>query len=279
MRTHLCIPDTQCRPGVPTDHLSWIGRYILDIRPDVIVHLGDHADFPSLSTYDKGKKAFEGRRVKEDILAAKRGMYELLRPLKNSQKRAAANKKKLYKPEMHFTLGNHCHRADRAAENSPELDGLLGSFSLGYEDFGWTVHPFLQIAMIDGIRYAHYFYNPNSGQPYGGGIENRINKVGGSFTQGHMQGKLIGEIPRNCGRVDRGLIVGSCYMHDEDYKGPQGNGHWRGIVVKHEVEDGDYCLMEVSLDYLCRKYEQMRLSKFVAEKYPGQCPTLEGAFR
>lgn len=29
-----------------------------------------------------------------------------------------------------------------------------------------------------------------------------------------------------------------------------------------------YDLMEVSLDFLCRKYEQMPLRKFVDEKYP-----------
>ena len=31
-RTHLVIPDTQAKPGVPTDHLGWIGEYILDRR-------------------------------------------------------------------------------------------------------------------------------------------------------------------------------------------------------------------------------------------------------
>jgi hypothetical protein len=52
--THLFIPDTQVKPGVPTVHLSWIGQYIVDRfagRPFdlTIVHAGDHYDLPSLS--------------------------------------------------------------------------------------------------------------------------------------------------------------------------------------------------------------------------------------
>jgi len=44
------------------DHLTWAGQYAVDKKPDVIVHIGDHWDMPSLSHYDKGTKSFEGRR-------------------------------------------------------------------------------------------------------------------------------------------------------------------------------------------------------------------------
>jgi hypothetical protein len=50
------------------------------------------------------------------------------------------------------------------------------------------------------------------------------------------------------------VMAGACYLHDEDYKGPYGNHHWRGIIVKHEVCDGEYDIMKVSLDYLLRRY-------------------------
>ena len=38
------IPDTQVRPGDPTDHFDWIGAAIKDYEPDIVVHLGDHWD-------------------------------------------------------------------------------------------------------------------------------------------------------------------------------------------------------------------------------------------
>jgi hypothetical protein len=69
------------------------------------------------------------------------------------------------------------------------------------------------------------------------------------------------------GGSQHGLIAGACYLHDEDYKGPQGNAHWRGVIVKHQVEDGSYDPMFVSLDYLCRRYEGVSLAKFTSHPY------------
>jgi hypothetical protein len=50
------------------------------------------------------------------------------------------------------------------------------------------------------------------------------------------------------------LFSGICYLHDEEYLGPQGNNDKRQIWMCHEVEDGDYDLMQVSLKYLERRY-------------------------
>ena len=57
----------------------------------------------------------------------------------------------------------------------------------------------------------------------------------------------------------------NCYLHEEDYKGPQGNTHWRGIIIKHEVAGGEYDPMFVSLDYLCRRYEGISLDRFMGD--------------
>ena len=45
---HMIIPDTQVKSGGKVDHLRWAGHYAADKKPDVIVHLGDHWDMPSL---------------------------------------------------------------------------------------------------------------------------------------------------------------------------------------------------------------------------------------
>lgn len=265
---HLVIPDVQAKPDVPLDHLDWAGQYILDRKPDKIIQIGDFADMPSLSTYDRGKLDFEGRRVMNDIHASHAAMTRLLAPLSSYNAKRTAWKERRYRPEMHLTLGNHEHRITRAIQDDSRLDGLLGIPDLNFERYGWTVHPFLQPVLLDGVYYSHYFYNPNSGKPYGGMIETRLRNLGFSFTQGHEQGKRIGAIERNNGDMHRGLVVGSFYLHDENYKGPQGNGHWRGLIVKTEVRNGQYDLMEVSMDYLCRKYEGCHVWEFMRKKYP-----------
>jgi len=271
MRTHLVIPDTQVKPGVPLDHLTWIGRYIVERKPDVIVHLGDHYDFPSLSSYDKGKRSFEGRRYRADVQAGHDALEILEAPLNDYNKQRREYKEKQYKPEKHYILGNHEARADRAAENQPELSGLVGTEELTeyWQKRGWNVHRFGHVVDIDGIWYVHYVANPMTGKPLGGMIETRLKNVGNSFTMGHVQTLMYGL--RYVGRKrQHGLVCGSCYLHDEDYKGPSsyesmmsGNQHWRGVIVKHQVEEGQYDPMFVSLDYLCRRYEGKRLDDFL----------------
>lgn len=247
-KTHLYIPDTQVKPNIDTRYLTWIGRYIADKRPDVIIHGGDHWDFPSLSSYDRGKKKFEGRRLKADIDAGNKGLKDLEAPFINIDG---------YNPEMHITLGNHEERLMRFVNDNPEFDGVL-SYDQLYLD-NWQVHDFLKPAFIDGIAYCHYFANPFTGRAYGGSATNILNKLAMSFTMGHRQIKDIAEKPLIDGRMLRGLVAGASYPHDEDYKGYQGNYHWRGIVLKTEVKNGNYCLIEVSLDYLERRYESKEI--------------------
>lgn len=46
----------------------------------------------------------------------------------------------------------------------------------------------------------------------------------------------------------------NCYPHDESYLGPQGNEHWRGMLMCYEVVDGQFDEGFISLNYLRSKY-------------------------
>jgi hypothetical protein len=260
-RIHVVIGDTQVKPGVPTDHLTWIGRYVADrcVGKDVaIIQLGDHWDMPSLSSYDKGKKAIEGRRYVEDIKAGNDAFAQLNQPI------ADAMQKHRWMPDLHFLFGNHEDRIVRAANDTAVLDGKLSLDDCDTQ--GWRRHGFLEVLSLDGIDYSHYFYHPHTSKPYGGeNLQTRLKTIGRSFTMGHQQGLMytlrpVGE------RRHHGLVLGSTYLHDEDYHGPQANAYWRGIVVKHQVEGGQYDPMFVSLDYLCRRYEGVTLAEFLRRK-------------
>ena len=271
--THIVIPDTQVKPDVPTVHLSWIGQFIVDEfagKPHVrLIHLGDHGDMPSLSSYDYGKRVYEGRRYWQDIEAANAGFDELNAPLVAYNARQAALHRTRWSPESKdFLYGNHEDRITRATNSDAKLFGTIGLRDLNYESHGWTTHEFLKPIVLDGVTYAHYFYNTMSGTPYSGMVESRLKTIGTTFTMGHQQTLQYGLRFVN-GKSQHGLVAGACYLHDEEYKGPQGNAHWRGIIVKHEVVDGSYDPMFVSLNYLCRRYEGVTLARFMAKKYSG----------
>lgn len=254
-RKHLLIGDTQQKPGVDSTFLRTVGRCIVDERPDVIVHIGDHFDMPSLSSYDRGKKCFEGRRIQDDLDAGHEGMRNLLSPLSKLQRKQKKGKRRVYTPEMYFCLGNHEERLNRHIESHSTLDGVLNypdSFDLHL--YGWEVIPFLQPVEVDGFAYSHYFYNPNSGKPIGGMGLNKLKSIGQSFCTGHVQGLDIATRTTNLGKQQWGITCGSCYEHDEGYKGPQANGHWRGIVILDEVRDGNCNPRPIDIASLKERY-------------------------
>lgn len=254
---HLVIPDIQAKPGVPLNQCGWIGQYIAEKKPDVVINLGDHCDMTSLSSYDRGKLDFEGRRFENDVEASNLANDLLMDPLYNSDHWENCT--------THILYGNHEARIDRFVQDNPELSGFVSKEALGYEDYYDNVHEFLVPVTIDGVMYAHYFYNPANGRPYAGMIQTKLKNVGVSFTQGHKQGIDYGMRDLNNGTRQHGLVAGSCYLHKEKYLGPQGHDHWNGIVMKYGVTKGDYDIKVVSLDSLCQRYEGMTLNKFLSK--------------
>lgn len=253
MTKFVVIPDCQVRPGNNFDFLSAIGNYITAKKFDRIVCLGDFADLPSLSSYDIGKKSFEGRRYIHDIEAANEAMETLLDPIVASNAQAKKNKQKLYTPSMDMFMGNHEYRIERAVNNDPKIEGVISSDDLCYKNYGWKQHEFLDIGVIDGVAFSHYFVTGVAGRPAASAAA-QIRKTNMSCISGHQQGLQIATANRADGARLTSVIAGSCYEHDEDYLGRQGNRHWRGILVLHEVNNGQFDLMPVSLDFIKRKY-------------------------
>lgn len=247
-RKHLVIPDTQVRPGVRTDHLEWIGKFIADKQPDVVVHLGDHWDMPSLSSYDRGKGAAEGRRVGADINAGNDALERLSTTMARPK----------YSPRRIILRGNHEQRIERYVNDNPELSGSVGYHLFNDRDLGWETKAFLEPVTIDGVTYCHYFPRSGDGaisQTKRGAPTARAQVLREMRTcvAGHKQG-LDTHIHHTGNRTIRGIIAGSCYLHQEAYLSPQGTNYWRGVLLLHEVKAGNFSICEVSLGWLKRKY-------------------------
>jgi hypothetical protein len=249
--THLIIPDVQSKEGNDFTYLKCLGNFIVQKKPDVIVCIGDFADMESLSSYDKGLKSFEGRSYQKDIWAAREAMDALLTPLFQLQERQRKNKDKLYKPRMVLTLGNHENRINRVIDEDRKLEGLISVDDLPYQD--WEVHSFLDVVVIDGVAYSHYFTSGLMGRPITS-AQAIITKKHMSCFAGHQQGKQIAFGMRADGKQMTAIICGSFYEHNEDYLGAQGNHHYRGFYVLHDVNDGAFDEMAVSIKFLKERY-------------------------
>lgn len=250
----LVIPDTQVKPGVPLDHFRWIAKAIKQYKPTHVVHLGDHWDFPSLSTYSS-RLEISTARVVDDIESGNRAMklfWKSLRGMKDP-------------PEFHFSFGNHEERLLRYIGDNLILENFL-SFDNLFLD-GWITHPYRSLYSLNNVWITHAFFQENTGRPLGGTAQSVLMRVGLSGIQGHRQGKQIAQRTLPNQQVQRMLICGSCYLHQEAYLGEMARENWRGIVVLHDVDDGDYDMMELSLKYLCRKYEKVELKDFKENVY------------
>lgn len=250
---HLVIPDTQIKPGVPTDHLVWAARYAADKKLDTIVILGDWFDFPSLSSYDKGKLASHGRAVAKDIKAGNDALALFDATLKKHSKRG-------YNPRKVVTLGNHEERMFRHVQANPELDGFLTEDLMHFSRYGWKVSPFLKPVVVDGVTYMHFCplnaQGRVSASKYGApSALAQARRMMTSTVCGHRQG-LDTAIVHTPSRTIRGIIAGSFYQHQEDYLTACGDNYWRGCLVLNDVrtKTGEFDIMELSLDYLRRKY-------------------------
>ena len=255
-RRHLVIPDVQQKPGCTTDHLTWAGKYAVEMLPDVIVVIGDWWDMESLSSYDKGKKSFEGRRYVNDIDAGNQAMDAFMAPIKAEITRRKKGKRKAWDPELHFTLGNHENRIVRAVEDSAELECLMSFDDFNLEEHGFTVHDYLDVLTIDGVAYSHFFTSGVMGRPVSSAAT-MLNKKHMSTVMGHVQDRQIAYAKRADGARITGIFAGIYYQHDEEYLTPQTGTSttWAGVWVLNEVNDGSFDEMPVSLNYLRSKYE------------------------
>lgn len=252
-KKHFILPDAQVKPDQDTTHLVWAAKYCVKHKPNVIVCIGDFADMESLSSYDVGKKIFEGRSYLRDVEATRKAMAAFMAPILKEQLRLETNKKKRWNPRLVLTLGNHEHRIDRVVENDRKLDGVMSINDLGYQDFGWEVVPFLKPIVIDGIAYAHYFCSGVMGRAITS-CRLTLTKMHTSCVAGHQQGRDVASAVRADGKRITSIIAGSYYQHDENYLNHQTNNHWRGVVMLNEVNDGEFDEMFISLDFLRKRY-------------------------
>lgn len=250
----LVLPDCQVKHGIKQNYLGHIGNYIVDKLPDMVICLGDFADMSSLSSFDIGKRSFEGKRYVKDVDAAIQAQHTLLKPLDDLNLKLSMQHKALYKPKMVMLLGNHENRINRAINNDAKLEGVLSVDDLQYKEFGWEVYDFLDVFVHYGVAYSHYFTSGVMGRPCTSAAA-QLNKKHMSCIAGHQQGLQIATGHKADGTLLTSIIAGSCYEHNEDYMGPQGNKHWRGLLMLHDVKNGQFDHMPVSLSYLNKKYD------------------------
>jgi hypothetical protein len=251
MSTHLILPDSHSHPDHPNDRADWVGKLIVDLKPDVFVNMGDQWDLSSLSGYDKGKASFQGRAYRRDLDAGKEYSERLFAPIRKAKKK---------RPLSIFIEGNHEERQRRLLEYHPELEGTIGfnDFELekDYDDVIRYKGNTPGSVEVDGITYAHYFLAGISGRPLGGehAAYTLLTKNFKSCTAAHSHTFDYCVRTDGNGRRIHGLVAGVYQDYNSEWAGELNKLWSRGVVIKRNVNNGDYDLEWVSLDRLKKEY-------------------------
>lgn len=249
--THLVIPDPHAHPSFNNERASYLGKFILDLKPDVVVNLGDMWDMPSMSGYDKGKKSFQGRSYSKDLNAGLDFDDRLWHPIRKAKRK---------RPRSVFIMGNHEFRLNKLLDMQPELDGTVDVSDFQLEKNYHDIVPYVGntpgIINIDGVHYAHYFVSGVMGRPVGGEhpAYSLLTKQFVSTTCGHIHITDYSVRTTVDGRKIQGLVAGVYQDYESDWAGEVNRLWWRGVVVKRNVENGTYDPEWISLERLKKEY-------------------------
>jgi hypothetical protein len=229
-RKVVVVPDAHAHPSYSPDRFAWLGAFIEREKPSLDVCLGDFADIPSLSAYDRGKRGFEGRRYVHDVAATRAALTVM-----HAEVRTAT-------PEWLMCLGNHEHRIDRACSDAAEMTGAIGIDDLGYRDHGWQVWPYQSVMRLGGFAFSHHFASGVAGRPIGGmnqaAAMARLLHTSAVAGHSHVWDQAIQTRPDGS-RVM--AIVAGCYVSHEHREGwSAASEHlWvNGVTVLEDVRAG-----------------------------------------
>lgn len=236
-RTHLVVGDCHTAPGQDFRRFVWLARLVNELKPDVLVQIGDWYSMDSLC-YHRSQKERSEDRVTEELLAGEMALTAFESTLDPA-----------VQPEKHFLGGNHDQRMLDLADDAPWLDGVF-SVGAAHEAEGWNFHPYLDPVRIDGVRYQHFLPDARgkgiAGKYQTARMLERV-KFSESVVVGHSHRLDFRTEADHHGRRVTALVAGCFMEHVEEYAGSDNHEWWRGVCILRNVNAGNFDLETVSL--------------------------------
>jgi hypothetical protein len=216
--------------------------------------MGDAADMPSLSSYDKGKASFNGASYQKDIEAHLDFQERMWAPIKKAKRK---------RPYSIVLIGNHEERLNRALEYDPQLRGDRYGISPRNYDFESYYHEVVPyngstpgVYNLDGVLFAHYFISGVMGRPIGGvnHAASLIDKNYCSSVACHSHTFDFTVRAGANGKTLMGLVAGVYQDYQSGWSGAAGNLWQRGLPILRDFEDGRWDLEWISMARMEREY-------------------------
>ena len=253
-KDYLIVPDPHGHPDHNNDRADWLGKFILDHKPDVVVNMGDTWDLPSLSSFDKGKASFSSASYEKDINAGLDFQDRMWHPIKKAKKK---------QPRKVFLEGNHEHRIKKVLEYEPHLAGDRYGISYKNLQLDNYYHDIVMysggtpgIITSDGISFAHFFVSGLMGRPIGGDhhASSLLAKNYSSCVAAHSHTADFAIRSGSNGKRIQGLVAGVFQDYVSGWAGNVNQLWWQGLVYLRNVDDGVYDPQFISMEALRKEY-------------------------
>lgn len=263
MKRLLAFSDAHVSPGQDLERFDWLGKLIVDVRPDAVWNGGDFATCDSVSFFKVPRE--DQYSLAEEAEAVRAAHARMWRPLQDLNDRRKASKHGPIVIHKMITMGNHEHRIKRRCEDD-ELG--LGSVVTADNLFQYSLY-YDQVA--DWKEYIEYEGLLLTHCP----INGRGKPMDGIFRGRHIA--LQSEMPILYGhthRVDytvvnlmgpvnktRSALNLPCFLdqdHVEKYAKGSASGWDYGVVLVDIYEPGRFTFKWISMGELRHKYSEKK---------------------
>lgn len=256
MSTSVVFSCYHATPDVDNQRATILGKFLYDIKPDLVIDLGDGADMRSLSSYDNKKpKTLTEQSYQKDIDSYNDAQVRMREPFRRARKK---------RPFWVGFEGNHENRIKKAISEDPRLAGQDLGLSFGHLQTSQYFNEYHEYkngapAIFDylGVSYAHYFTSGNSTNSIGGINHARAltQSRGSSATCGHSHKRNLYFNDDFHPFPAIGAVVGCVKGKEEDWAGQGQRAWWRGVLVKHNCNpNGTYDPQFISFENLEKEY-------------------------
>ena len=250
-KTTLVYSCAHSSPEANNKRFDWLGKFIYDLKPDMVIDLGDGADMASLNSYDKGRpQAIVAQNYEADINVYNDSQERLRHQFRHHRKG---------KPTWIGFEGNHEHRIQTALSYDPRLEGSKYGISFSHlQTDKWfdEYHPYKNsapsIANYDGVDYAHYFAPGGTGRPIAPSGVLNARAISSTCGHSHVRSIMFKDGARSPGLISANV---GCYKgKEESWAGQSNLAWWKGVLIKREVAKGMYEPQFVSMKTLKEQY-------------------------
>jgi len=251
-KTAVVFSCAHADPSISNERFSWVGEFLYDLRPELVLDLGDGADMRSLNTYDeRNPKRVVAQSYQGDVESYNDSQERLRWKFRHAKKK---------KPYWIGFEGNHEYRIQKALAHDPRLEGEKYGVSFRHlqtEEWFDQYHGYENgapsIARYCGVDFAHFFSSGNYGSATSG-IHHAytiINNRHNSSVCGHSHKR---DLYFKDGAGSIGMVVGCLKGGKESWAGQANNEWWHGLVVMRDIEGGVFEPEFVSLKQIREMY-------------------------